>query len=62
MTWLATCVGPWEWDANEHKRQQLKELALLNGTLRDEDQFESRERMDEDNKQLYSVRRCMLTL
>ena len=35
---------PVDEDANEHKRQQLRELAALNGTLRDEEHFEQRAR------------------
>ena len=46
---------PVDEDANEHKRQQLRELAELNGTLRDENHLESRARQDEENAQLYAL-------
>ena len=40
---------PVDEDANEHKRQQLRELALMNGTLRDEASIEAmQKRLDEE--------------
>jgi len=40
---------PVDEDANEHKRQQLRELALMNGTLRDEGSIEAmQKRLDEE--------------
>jgi RNA recognition motif-containing protein len=40
---------PVDEDMNEHKRQQLRELALMNGTLRDESSIEAmQKRLDEE--------------
>ena len=40
---------PVDEDMNEHKRQQLRELALMNGTWRDESSIEAmQKRLDEE--------------
>jgi len=42
-------------DNNEHKREQLRQLAIMNGTLRDVDEQELRLQQEEENALLYQL-------
>lgn len=48
-------IVPVDEEANEHKRQQLRELAQINGTLRDSDAKEARARQEEENVNAYAL-------
>jgi len=48
-------IVPVDEDVNDHKRIQLRELALLNGTLRDDNFLDMRAKRDEEDAGLYAL-------